>query len=326
MHTLLDLGPAFLVAMVGVMLLILAAFGRPVATHPTCRNCRADLRPVAGVPEATCPGCSRRRDRRGVRWRPYPWRWRFLAVGLALVTAGLAFGALTRAQTRLGLRLSDAFVDDVALANDIAGQLGVATGFNGWDASFDVMSRLVVAGRVSPEAAAILERALRPLLPPSLHRFSGPEGRLAELWLLATGLGSPELFEPAMFSRQPSSEMMEVRLSGRVVRQRLWIHGFESPPLESIATVRSITAIEIAGRSFPVSVVVSDGLPIAIDLPAEAEAMLADAGGRIRWTEHVGLFPPAVARAIVADGLADPARWPSCGYRIDLESGSGSEP
>jgi len=69
---LLDLGPALLVAMVGLMLIALAAIGRPVATHPTCGNCRADLRPVAGVPEATCPGCGRRRDRRGVRWRPYP--------------------------------------------------------------------------------------------------------------------------------------------------------------------------------------------------------------------------------------------------------------
>lgn len=326
MFALLDLGPAFLVAMVGVLLIVLATTGRPVATHPTCRSCRADLRPVAGVPEATCPACGRRRDRRGVRWRPYPWRWRFLAVGLALVTAGIAFGTWTRAQTRLGLRLSDAFVDDVALANDIAGQLVVATGLNGWDASFDVMSRLGVAGRVSPEAAAILERALLPLLPPSPDRFSGHAGGLAERWLLATGLGSPELLEPARFSRQPPSEMLEVRLSGRDVRHRLWIHGFESPPLEWIATVRSITAIEIAGRSFPVSVVVSDGLPLAVDFPAKAEAMLADSGSRIRWTEHVGLFPPAVARAIVADGLADPAQWPTCGYRIDLESGYGSEP
>ena len=319
MHGLLDLGPAVLVAMLGVMLIALAAFGRNVATHPTCRSCRADLRPVAGVPEATCPGCGRRRDRRGVRWRPYPWRWRFFAAGIALVAAGLAFGGWTRGQTRLGLRLSDAFVDDVALAKDLAAS--IRSGTTGDDDRYRTMDRLVAAGRVSSEAAATLEQAMLPALANDMMPFYGTTGYSAAAWLLSSGLGSPDVLRLAEIGGRNPPKIIAVRSRDGRVRRELHIDYVPIDLAGRLWTIHSITSVDINGVTVPVAAVASDYDFLAVELPPEAVAAIKARPGpaRIRWIEHLGHFPPAVARAIVAEGLADPALWPATGYRTELE-------
>jgi hypothetical protein len=315
----LDLGPAVLVAMVGVMLVILAALGRPMSTHPTCRRCRADLRPVAGVPEATCPGCGRRHDRRGVRWRPYPWRRRFLAVGVALVTAGIAFGAWTRGQSRLGLRLSDAFVDDVALANDLAAS--IRSGATRWDDRHRTMDRLVAAGRVSSKAAAALEQAILPALANDTMPFSSMTGYAAAGWLLSSGLGSPDVLGLAEISSRNPPQLVASRSRDGSVRHELWIDSVPIDLAVRLRTIHSITSLDINGVTVPVAAVASEFDFLPVELPPEAvEAIKARPGPvLIRWREHLGHFPPAVARAIVAEELVDPALWPTTGYRTELE-------
>jgi pimeloyl-ACP methyl ester carboxylesterase len=86
-------------------------------------------------------------------------------------------------------------------------------------------------------------------------------------------------------------------------------------------TIHSITSVDINGVTVPVAAVASDYDFLAVELPPVAVAAIKARPGpaRIRWIEHLGHFPPAVARAIVAEGLADPALWPATGYRTELE-------
>jgi hypothetical protein len=270
------------------------------------------------MPEAKCPGCGRRRDGRSVRWRPYPWRWRFLAAGVALVTAGFAFGAWTRGQTKFGLRLADAFVDDVALANDLAAS--IRSGATGDDDRYRTMDRLVAAGRVSSEAAATLEQAMLPVLANDMMPFYGTTGYSAA-WLLSSGLGSPDVLRLAKIGGRSPPRIIAVRSRDGSVRRELHIDYVPIDFAGRLWTIHSITSVDINGVTFPVAAVASDYDVLAVDLPPAAVwAIKARPGSaRVRWIEHLGHFPPAVARAIVAEGLADPALWPATGYRTELE-------
>jgi pimeloyl-ACP methyl ester carboxylesterase len=86
-------------------------------------------------------------------------------------------------------------------------------------------------------------------------------------------------------------------------------------------TIHSITSVDINGVTVPVAAVASDYDFLAVELPPVAVAAIKARPGpaRIRWIEHLGHFPPAVARAIVAEELVDPALWPTTGYRTELE-------
>jgi hypothetical protein len=88
-----------------------------------------------------------------------------------------------------------------------------------------------------------------------------------------------------------------------------------------LRTIHSITSLDINGVTVPVAAVASEFDFLPVELPPEAvEAIKARPGPvRIRWREHLGHFPPEVARAIVAEELVDPALWPTTGYRTELE-------
>ena len=84
-------------AFIGAVLILAGLRGRVDLTHPRCRRCRADLRPVAwalacgahsGEAAPTpCPACGAPLHRRRVRWRPFPVRRRLVGLGVALLVA-----------------------------------------------------------------------------------------------------------------------------------------------------------------------------------------------------------------------------------------------
>jgi hypothetical protein len=159
-----------------------------------------------------------------------------------------------------------------------------------------------------------------PVLANDMMPFYGTTGYSAA-WLLSSGLGSPDVLRLAKIGGRSPPRIIAVRSRDGSVRRELHIDYVPIDFAGRLWTIHSITSVDINGVTFPVAAVASDYDVLAVDLPPAAVwAIKARPGSaRVRWIEHLGHFPPAVARAIVAEGLADPALWPATGYRTELE-------
>lgn len=117
------LGSIFEVAaVVGALLAVLGLLGRRQLSHPRCRRCGCDLRlalddPANGLAARAgaggslalpcCPRCRGPLSRPwNIRWRPFPIRWRLVALGAVVVGAAVGVRALDIWRQQQGLSWS----------------------------------------------------------------------------------------------------------------------------------------------------------------------------------------------------------------------------
>lgn len=331
LYWLLDLAPAMLLVVVGLLLAGSSRLFRfPASAYPTCRSCGTDLRPICGREALKCPGCDRRLPGSGVRWMRRRSFIRLPAMAIFCLALGIALGTWTWIAHARGLRFGDLLGGDRRVIERLIATADVRNAQHRWHVDWVLLQSRAARGYLSPDSIQAVERHV--LENPRVTRARSVRdqffGLMAQDCLLRWGFGSNQLLD-AVLSWYP--EPLEDPLPARRVDPQDRYAGPASriflPPMSQrrnpACMIRAVREISIGDRTIAVNRLdLADSyLPVSLD-PTTLDALELEFGSGsdpvsvpVSWVEDLGFFSPTVARAIVNDALVDPSLWPSEGFR-----------